>query len=383
METDNKLPHWASILADSVFTYIKQQNLLSVTTICLYLEDNKHPSVIRKIVTFELLVKALKQLGLNSLTPHLSFLNAPEEDEQHCKNLVTKLSTFLTPDATSNYTLENAIHIKFNSDENSKQTTFENNTIMIPDVKVRLKGFDSTNSNILPVNAILNCFESDLIRWLVAHQPPNTNLTFNFDEEIFKLYKLFDENESRFFDKSQGDNTNLEYEQIAYQYSCFQAPPPIKPFRPDFLKLSTLLQMYDLDISSAYAYHVHLLKNDTDKSCFSRRSEKVYNWLNAFAPASIKFSVNKHSIEINLTEKEIAFMKNVFNFIKSYEDEVEFEDLDEIGKRFEMFAKEKGLDFTHAKIVLYKHLINKEVGPTFSSFIKYLDRNKLLMLLKK
>ncbi|OFZ52048.1 MAG: hypothetical protein A2381_05945 [Bdellovibrionales bacterium RIFOXYB1_FULL_37_110] len=383
MNSDNKLPHWADILASNVLGHLRKQNLTHLSTIVLWLNDNKTPSVIRKIVTFELLVKALKTIGMNSLNPHICFMDAPESDEVHCKNIVTKLSTFISPDATSNYELNDAIYIKFNPDENCHHILEQNSTVILPDVQVRLKGLD-LNHNSLPIYAILDCFETDLIRWLISHQSLNTSITFHFDEEITKLYKLFDENEARYFNQTPNDTANFPYEHVAYKYAYIHdAIPPSRPFRPDFLKLSTLLQMYDLDISSAYAYHIHLLKNDLDKSCFSKRSEKIYNWLRTFAPASCKFSVNKHPINVNLNEKELSFMKNVFNFIKSYEDEVEFEDLDEIGKRFEMFSKEKGMDFSHAKTVLYRHLINKNEGPTFSSFVKYLDRNKLLMLLRK
>ena len=384
MNSDNKLPHWADVLATSVFGHLRHSNLTHLSTICLCIDDNKTPSVIRKIITFELLVKSLKKIGMNILNPHICFTGAPESDEVHCKNILTKLSTFLSPDATSNYELNDAILIKFNSDETCHHMIEQNQTIILPDVQVRVKGLNSNNQETLPIYAILDCFETDLIRWLVAHQSLNTSLTFHFDDEITKLYKLFDENEARYFEQTTNENADLPYENIAYKYSYIHDTiPPNRPFRPDFLKLATLLQMYDLDISSAYAYHIHLLKNDLDKSSFSKRSEKIYNWLNLFAPATCKFSVNKHPIEISLNEKELSFMKNVFNFIKSYEDEVEFEDLDEIGKRFEMFSKEKGLEFSHAKTVLYRHLIGKNEGPTFSSFVKYLDRNKILMLLRK
>jgi len=383
MNNDNKLPHWADILATSVFGYLRQKNLTHLSLIGLWIDDNKNPSVIRKIVTFELLVKALKKIGMNALNPHICFIGAPESDELHCKNIVTKLSSFISPESTSNYELNDAIIIKFNNDENCQHIIEQNNTILLPDVQVRIKGLDPKNST-LPIHAILDCFETDLIRWLISHQSLRTSITFHFDEEITKLYKLFDENEARYYEQMPNENADLPYENIAYKYSYIHdSLPPSKPFRPDFLKLATLLQMYDLDISSAYAYHIHLLKNDLDKSCFSKRSEKIYNWLRSFAPVTCKFSVNKHPIDISLNEKELSFMKNVFNFIKSYEDEVEFEDLDEIGKRFEMFSKEKGLDFSHAKTVLYRHLISKSEGPTFSSFVKYLDRNKLLMLLRK
>lgn len=110
--------------------------------------------------------------------------------------------------------------------------------------------------------------------------------------------------------------------------------------------------------------------NEKDKKYLEERVRHVRNWLDKYAPESVKFEVQKELPKVKLSEKQIKFLNELAKVIES-------EELNavELHNRIYDIMREHGLNAKEAFQAIYKVLIGKKRGPRAASFILSLDKN--------
>ncbi len=226
----------------------------------------------------------------------------------------------------------------------------------------------SSLGNVINLKDALEIYEPSVLRWIFTSTRPNTEFAISFDMDVLKIYEDFDKCERIYFDKEEIKNEKeRDKQKRIYELSCIKVPKKI-PKQHTFRHLTTLLQIYEMDVDK------------TVKKFKIKNKERVIcakNWIEKYAPEELKFKV-VGKVKAKITKEYKEALLELANRLekKNYNEQELFNEFYEICNKFNL----KNTEFFKAA---YNVLINKDKGPRLAGFILAIGKNRVIKLLKQ
>jgi lysyl-tRNA synthetase class 1 len=170
---------------------------------------------------------------------------------------------------------------------------------------VRIKGsggkISSSAGGAITVRDCLEVYEPEMLRWIFASQRPNSEFQISFDLDVIKLYEDYDRAVATAFEPDDGSKKDKK-RQIVRRTIELSGVRPRKidpgdaPIRvPSFRPLSMILQIHDGDVGGALAYYESTgeVENEAERARFRLRAERVWNWIDRFAPEEFRYRIRE------------------------------------------------------------------------------------------
>jgi lysyl-tRNA synthetase class 1 len=111
------------------------------------------------------------------------------------------------------------------------------------------------------------------------------------------------------------------------------------------------------------------------KDKLNNRLVNVENWLETYAPEFVKFQVQKELPQVELNEKQEAFLLKVADLLETSDYTSQ-----ELHDEMYLILKDLGLKPQKAFQAIYKIIIGKKQGPRAASFVLSLDKDFVIQL---
>lgn len=214
----------------------------------------------------------------------------------------------------------------------------------------------------------------ELIRFLMIRSRPNQPIEFDpNDETIPRLFDRYDECADHYFKKVEEVNKDFAR---AFYFSQLD-PKKIKDvYRPRFSRLVFMVQMPHLEIEAEVAKLKGSKLSAADKSELEKRLRYVKQWLEKYAPESVKFEVLKQCPKVALSTDQKDFLSKVADELKKDQSG------EELHAAIHAIRKASPLQARDAFAAIYLSLIGKESGPQAGWFLDALDRDFVIQRFK-
>ncbi|MBW2979795.1 lysine--tRNA ligase [Candidatus Woesearchaeota archaeon] len=233
-----------------------------------------------------------------------------------------------------------------------------------------------STGNAFSPKDVLEIYEPELVRWLFAGTRPNAEFSISFDLDVIKNYEDFDKCERIYFNEHEANEKEKAKQSRIYELSCPAAVPRNMPYQPSFRHLTNVVQIYENDMKEAAKHYKAELANKNDEKRFNIRAQCAINWLREYAPADMKFRVQKtvpKNIKIGAKEKEA--LKLLAKALK----EKDFEEKELFNEFYEV-CKQTGIENKQFFKAAYLVLIEKERGPKLAPFILTIGKERVVKL---
>lgn len=272
---------------------------------------------------------------------------------------------------------------------------------------IGLKGtpgkMSSSKGQVVDLHQVLNVYTPELTRYLFAGTRPNTEFTISFDLDVIKIYEDYDKTE-RIAWKMENAKDDTAYQKEKRIYELSQVSEKGKsarledlikqgfsaPYQVPFRHLCNLIQIADGDIekvlSDLAANDSRLPQGQTQEakrlSSLKERAQCAKYWIENCAPEDFRFRLlppGAQSVRtLSDTEK---------NAVRILRDDViakieEFSDDKSCAAAIYAAAEKAGVDGKVLFAASYQALIGKDQGPRLANFLRSIDKERLLSILK-
>jgi len=250
----------------------------------------------------------------------------------------------------------------------------------------------SSSGNVITLDDVLNVYTPELARYLFAGTRPNTEFTISFDLDVIKIYEDYDKTERIAWKmEAAKDEAAYQKERRIYELSQISADgktPALddsqKPYQIPFRHLCNLIQIADCDIDKALA---DLQAGDGNikqqqLAALKSKAQCAKFWIQNCAPEEFRF----HLLQEN-EEPGRSLSDDEKNAVRILRDDVickieEFADDKTCGSAIYAAAEKAGIDAKALFNAAYNALIGKDQGPRLASFLRTIDKNRMLKILK-
>ncbi len=245
-------------------------------------------------------------------------------------------------------------------------------------IKGRGGKISSSKGNVITLKEVLEIYEPPIARWLFASTRPNTEFAISFDLDVITFYEEFDKCERIYFgEKTELSSELLDKEKRIYELSALKIPRAL-PLQIGFRHLTTVAQIYELNINKTLSYFKEQIKTPTDKKKLKTRISCVINWLKEFAPEDFKFKLNSEAPILTLTAVQKQALQSAITILKTKE----LNDT-QLHQEFYTIMQSTQLEMKEFFKLFYTILISKERGPKLASFILTTGKTKVVKLLSQ
>jgi lysyl-tRNA synthetase, class I len=266
------------------------------------------------------------------------------------------------------------------------------------------KGIDgkmsSSSGNVITIGDVLKIYTPQVARYLFAGTRPNTEFVISFDLDVIKIYEDYDKTE-RIAWKTEAakDDAVYQKEKRIYELSqlsshaCADGKTPRledmqTPYQVPFRHLCNLIQIADGSIEKALAELAAGEGGPKNEQlpALKARAECAKYWIENYAPEDFRFRLlpaggaSDRTNLRSLSDEE----KNAVRILR-----------DDVISRIEEFGDDKtcstavyaavekaGVDGKVLFGAAYQALIGKDQGPRLANFLRSIDKNRLLEILK-
>lgn len=235
---------------------------------------------------------------------------------------------------------------------------------------IQLKGegpMSSSSGVAVKTEDLLNMVSPEIARFLIMRPKPNTHIDFDPGFGLLDLVDEYDKYEEEYFEGQDKDMKKI------YELSQIDEVPKRKPFRIPYRHLVNLVQIYN-DYEKIWKVVTEGEQVDSlDEADFERmkqRAKGVKYWLENFAQDMVKFSIKEELPDVDLSDKEIEFLKE-------YRDSIDdgkwtSEQLHQlVHENADVVSLNKGKAFR----VFYKILLGQNKGPRLGRFLSQLEKD--------
>jgi len=250
----------------------------------------------------------------------------------------------------------------------------------------------SSSGNVITLDDVLNVYTPEVARFLFAGTRPNTEFTISFDLDVIKIYEDYDKNE-RIALKIEAAKDEAVYQKERRIYELSQVSvngktPVIedgqKPYQVPFRHLCNLIQIADGDIDKALS---DLADSDSNLkpqklNALKAKALCAKYWVENCAPEDFKFKLlpagGQPGRELSDTEKAAVriLRDDVICKIDGFADDKE------CSTAIYAAAEKAGVDGKALFGAAYQALVGKEQGPRLASFLRTINKDRLLQILK-
>lgn len=254
-------------------------------------------------------------------------------------------------------------------------TTFQYDFIGI---KGRTGKISSSSGEVISLRDVLEIYQPEAVRYLFASTRPNTEFAISFDLDVIKIYEDYDRCERIYFGKEKVAEARAAKERRIYELSQIERVPDTMPTQVPFRHLCSLMQIHAgnvekvLDIQKIEGPPGDVQKLRTRAAC-------AWNWLREYAPETFRFHLRAPgSPPLPVAESERKALSLLHREIEARLDSHDEKSLSEAIYRL---AGEAGLDPKEFFKLVYRALIEKEMGPRLAGFLLTLGRQRVTDLL--
>jgi lysyl-tRNA synthetase, class I len=267
------------------------------------------------------------------------------------------------------------------------------------------KGIDgkmsSSSGNVITIGDVLKIYTPQVARYLFAGTRPNTEFVISFDLDVIKIYEDYDKTERIAWKmESVKDDAVYQKEKRIYELSqvCADGKTPrledmSMPYQVPFRHLCNLIQIADGDIEKALADLAASAGGPKDEQlpALKARAERAKYWIENYAPEDFRFRLMPAGGISALSEQEKAKLRPLSdvekNAVRVLRDDVvskieEFGDDKVCSTAVYAVAEKAGVDGKVLFGAAYQALIGKDQGPRLASFLRSIDKQRLLEILK-
>ena len=263
----------------------------------------------------------------------------------------------------------------------------------------------SSKGVVVDLSDLLKVYTPELVRYLFAGTRPNTEFTISFDLDVIKIYEDYDKTE-RIAWKMEAAKDEAAYrrERRIYELSrpgvCaegktlpLEGPPP---FQIPFRHLGNLIQIADGDIEKALSDC--FAKNNADSHGNFSQEQPLYAralcakyWVENCAPEEFRFKLRPAGGDDALSPEDQVKLRPLSAAEKTAVSILR----DDVIMQIESFcddkfcaeaiyaaAKKAGIDGKELFAAAYQALIGKDQGPRLANFLRSIDKERLLSILK-
>jgi len=250
----------------------------------------------------------------------------------------------------------------------------------------------SSSGNVITLDDVLNVYTPEVARYLFAGTRPNTEFTISFDLDVIKIYEDYDKTERIAWKiESAKDEATYQKELRIYELSQISADGKtkrledmVKPYQVPFRHLCNLIQIADGDIEKTLA---EISANDGNLKkeqipALKTRSERAKYWIDNCAPEEFRFKLQAEG-----SATKSSFSETEKNAVRLLRDDVickieTFTDDKTCSTAIYAVAEKAGIDGKTLFTAAYQALIGKDQGPRLASFLRAIDKQRLLGILK-
>ncbi|MCL2443345.1 MAG: lysine--tRNA ligase [Treponema sp.] len=250
----------------------------------------------------------------------------------------------------------------------------------------------SSAGNVITIDEVLRIYTPELTRYLFAGTRPNTEFSISFDLDVIKIYEDYDKTERIAWKiEAAKDEATYQKERRIYELSQVSVDgktPRIEdspvPYQVPFRHLCNLIQIADGDIEKALT-DLMAVNNELKPQqlpALKTRSQCAKYWIENYAPEDFKFRLLKNgekpARDLSDTEKNAVriLRDDVINKIE------EFADDKTCSTAIYAAAEKAGIDGKALFSAAYQALIGKEQGPRLANFLRSINKEQLLEILK-
>jgi len=245
------------------------------------------------------------------------------------------------------------------------------------------KKMSSSVGNGFSVNAVLEIYEPEIVRWFFSSYKPDASFNLAFDTDVLKNYENFDRMERIVYGHEEANEDKRAVFRRVYEMSQIDANgeiPAEMPFQPSFRHLCNNLQINELDIEKTREYYANEIKNDTDEQRYRERAKRAIAWLDNYAPDDFVFKLNREKRnDVDMTTSQSAFVSDLHNMLDSEWDS--FADERDLQNKIGTLIEKHELDTMETYRLLYQLLASRDKGPKLAMFIINIGQERVLGLL--
>ena len=264
-------------------------------------------------------------------------------------------------------------------------------------IKDSVGKISSSSGEVVDLRDVLKVYTPELTRYLFAGTRHNTEFTISFDLDVIKIYEDYDRTERIAWKlEAAKDESSYRWERRIYELSQAVTTPegnsvPLEnmmlPFQIPFRHFCNLIQIADGDVERTLAALGDSPDGPAPGQIPALRSRAICAkyWVENCAPEEYRFRLRQagdaaHAALITqLTATELTALQLL---------------RDEVVSRIETFATDKpcaeavygiaqkaGIESKALFRIAYQALIGKDQGPRLASFLRSIDKQRLLDIL--
>jgi len=247
---------------------------------------------------------------------------------------------------------------------------------------VRIKGrggkISSSSGEVVSLGDVLEIYQPELVRYLFASTRPNTEFAISFDLDVIKLYEDYDRCERIYYGKESVSESRAEKERRIYELSQVDGVPESMPTQISFRHLCSLIQIQDGNIEGMIE-SLDIRTDEEDLSRLRTRARCAWNWTRGFAPESFRFALRARGSEpLELSPGEhraIGLLRG------EIEERLDTHDEKSLSEAIYTLAGEAEMEPKAFFKLVYRVLIEKEMGPRLAGFLLTIGKKRALEIL--
>jgi lysyl-tRNA synthetase class 1 len=254
-------------------------------------------------------------------------------------------------------------------------TTFQYDFIGI---KGRGGKISSSSGEVVSLKDVLDVYQPELVRYMFSSTRPNSEFTISFDLDVIKLYEDYDRCERIYFGAETVSENRTAKERRIYELSQITELPARMPAQVPFRHLCSLIQIQDGNVDGVLE-QLNLQSDEEGLNRLRTRAHCAWNWTRQYAPEAYRFALRPHGSEpLKLTGTE---RKAIGLLRREVAEKLDSHDEKSLSGAIYALAGESQMEPKAFFKLVYRVLIEKEMGPRLAGFLLTIGRERALELL--
>lgn len=232
-----------------------------------------------------------------------------------------------------------------------------------------LKGqaMHSSKGGAIPASEMIKFSPPEIIRFIIAKNNPSRHIDFDPGMGLLNLIDEFDKYRNAYYDR---DTVADEDFRRVYEFSRIERMEMLSEI--SFRHLVTLIQIYPDDSLLLEALKRTGYSHDSIDPVMDMRIQEAKQWISDYAPDQIRFTILGLDAYVELSEGQIAVIKE---FIRSFDD-IEWT-AEGIHSGIHDVIKKSGIEQKDGFRAFYRVLTGKDRGPRLGYFLSNLNRESV------
>ncbi|MCL2067613.1 MAG: lysine--tRNA ligase [Treponema sp.] len=268
-------------------------------------------------------------------------------------------------------------------------------------IKGSVGKISSSSGVVVDLGDVLKVYTPELVRYLFAGTRPNTEFTISFDLDVIKIYEDYDKTERIAWKTEEAkDEAAYRRERRIYELSRVAVDAAGKtlplegkpPFQVPFRHLSNLIQIADGGIDKALEdIAAQNGLSPEQMPALRARALCAKFWVDNCAPEEFRFRLRPAGGDASLPPEEREKLRPLSDgektAVRILRDDVigrieNFSDDKSCAEAIYAAAGKAGVDAKVLFAAAYQALIGKDQGPRLANFLRSIEKERLLTILK-